>query len=62
MILTIIGVAICFYVICIWWFLHRLGDKLGKDRRWWVKALDGVLITPLFPLFFIIRFTKNRNR
>ena len=38
----------------IWWFLHRMGDKLGKDKRWWVIALDWILITPLFPYFALL--------
>lgn len=50
----------------IWWFLHRMGDKLGKDKRQWVTALDWFLIVPLMPYAFLIgaigAITKNRNR
>ena len=61
MILTIIGAVIGFYVIAIWWFLYRMGDKLGRDQRWWVLALDVVLITPLLPLAVLLGWLANRR-
>jgi len=60
MILTIIGAVIGFYVVAIWWFFHRMGDKLGQDRRWWVKTLDATLITPLLPLAYLLGLLANR--
>lgn len=52
--LTILLAYIAFTTIGIWWFLHRMGDKLDRDKRWWVKVLDAILITPLLPYFFIL--------
>lgn len=50
-ILAVIGYAL-FTVIGIAWLFHRLGDY-GKDRWWWVRALDWVLLTPLVPYFLL---------
>ncbi len=49
-----LGLYLLFTVAGVWWFLHRMGDKLGTDRRWWVITLDWVLITPLVPYLFLI--------
>lgn len=45
---------VVFTAVGIWWFFHRMGDKLGRDKRWWVLTLDWVLITPLMPYFYIV--------
>lgn len=43
-----------FTVAGLCWFFHRMGDKVGRDRRRWVIALDWLLITPLLPYAYII--------
>lgn len=42
------------------WFLHRMGDKFGTDKRWWVKLFDAFLITPLLPLAALIGKIHNK--
>ena len=49
-----VGAYVLFTVAGFCWFFHRMGDKLGRDTRWWVKTLDWVLITPLIPYFYLI--------
>lgn len=51
--LLIAGAYVLFTAAGIRWFFHRLGDKHGKDKRWWVRTLDWILLTPLFPYFLL---------
>lgn len=56
---------IVFTIVGIIWFLNRMGDKHGSDKRWFIKPLDAILITPLFPYAILLgaydKFTRRKK-
>lgn len=51
-----------FTIVGVYWFLNRMGDKLGSDKRWFIKPLDAILIMPLIPYAALIGFIFSRKK
>ncbi len=53
---------IVYTAIGIWWFLNRMGDKHGSDKRWFIRPLDWMLIGPLMPYAYLVGYLSSRAR
>lgn len=60
--LSILGIYVMFSIAGFAWFLLRMDDKHARNRRWWVKVLDAVLITPIIPYAMLLGYIFNRKR
>lgn len=55
------GALVLYCGAMILWLFHRMGDKLGSDKRWWVKVLDVFLIAPLIPIAYLLGKLINKE-
>lgn len=53
---------VIFTAIGIWWFLNRIADKHGSDKRWFIKPLDTILIVPLLPYAVLFGWLMYRRK